>query len=127
MASSVESLWTLVDFRVPCQSWLAVGFLVLSALVLYLVPLRWLVLLWGVNKFTKKLRRRDHVSSSELFNFLNRVPDRPSLEKFYDAPGTDGPNEQRRFLSADRESKKVGQKKNRFVEPEGVVFLANFY
>lgn len=46
---------------------------------------RWIVMIWGVNKFSKKLRNPNHVTSSELFNFLSRVPDRPTLEKcFFD-------------------------------------------
>ena len=36
-------------------------------------------MLWGCVKFTKKLIRPHHVSSSEFLNFLSRVPDDPTL------------------------------------------------
>ncbi len=40
-------------------------------------------MIWGVNKFSKKLRNPNYVPSSELLNFLSRVPDGPTLEKCF--------------------------------------------
>lgn len=62
------------SWTVPWLSWLMVIVLVLVTLVLYLVPLRWLVLAWGVNKFTKKLRAPDSIANNELLDYLSRVP-----------------------------------------------------
>ena len=45
---------------------------------------RWIVMIWGVNKFSKKLRNPNYVPSSEFLNFLSRVPDGPTLEKCFD-------------------------------------------
>ena len=33
------------------------------------------MLVWGINKFTKKLIRPDFVPNNELLDFLSRVPD----------------------------------------------------
>lgn len=64
------------------MSCLFVAFLLVVTLLLYLVPLRLLFMLYGVNKFTKKLIRPGRKSSSEILNFLSRVPDDPALERF---------------------------------------------
>lgn len=40
---------------------------------------RYLIMLWGCIKFSKKLIRPDHVSSSEFLAFLSRVPDDPTM------------------------------------------------
>ena len=40
VASSVESVWTLLEFRVPFLSWLFVAFLSIASIILYLIPLR---------------------------------------------------------------------------------------
>ena len=38
-------------------------------------------MLWGCRKFSKKLINPDHVPSSELLNFLSRVPDDVTVRK----------------------------------------------
>ena len=62
------------SWTVPWLSWLMVVVLIVVTVVLYLVPLRWLVMLWGVNKFTKKLRAPDSIANNELLDYLSRVP-----------------------------------------------------
>uniref|UniRef100_A0A915KH24 Uncharacterized protein n=1 Tax=Romanomermis culicivorax TaxID=13658 RepID=A0A915KH24_ROMCU len=62
------------NFAVPFLSVLAIGVLTFMTIVLYLLPLRLLVLIWGVNKFTKKLRSPNAVPNNELLDFLSRVP-----------------------------------------------------
>ena len=42
--------------------------------------MRTLLLLWGVNKFTKKLRDVDPVPTNELDNLILRVPDFEMVE-----------------------------------------------
>ena len=49
--------------------------LCVASLLLYLVPLRYIILAWGINKFTKKLRNPDVIPNNELLDFLSRVPD----------------------------------------------------
>jgi hypothetical protein len=81
VASLAERVKNVFDFSVPFMSWLAVGFLAGAVVVLYTVPLRLLLMVYGVNKFSKKILRPNHVPSSEILNFLSRVPNDPTLQK----------------------------------------------
>ncbi|KAM9841577.1 multiple C2 and transmembrane domain-containing protein 1 [Aulostomus maculatus] len=74
VASYGERMKNTVNWTVPFLSWLAITALCLATLLLYLVPLRYLVLVWGVNKFTKKLRDPYMIDNNELLDFLSRVP-----------------------------------------------------
>ena len=48
-------------------------------MVLYNVPIRYLVMLFGVHKFSKKLLRPNAIPNNELLDFLSRVPDTDQL------------------------------------------------
>ncbi|XP_027136890.1 multiple C2 and transmembrane domain-containing protein 1 isoform X3 [Larimichthys crocea] len=74
VASYGERLKNTVNWTVPFLSLLAITALSLATILLYLVPLRLIVLAWGVNKFTKKLRNPFLISNNELLDFLSRVP-----------------------------------------------------
>uniref|UniRef100_A0A8C7KQD9 Multiple C2 and transmembrane domain containing 1 n=1 Tax=Oncorhynchus kisutch TaxID=8019 RepID=A0A8C7KQD9_ONCKI len=71
-----ESVCVCVTFNwtVPFLSWLAISVLCVATVLLYLIPLRYLVLAWGVNKFTKKLRNPYLIENNEVLDFLSRVP-----------------------------------------------------
>ncbi|KAJ1361380.1 hypothetical protein KIN20_020611 [Parelaphostrongylus tenuis] len=62
------------NFSQPWLSWLAIGVLMVATLLLYFVPLRWIIMIWGVNKFTKKLRNPHYIDNNEVLDFLSRVP-----------------------------------------------------
>ena len=70
LAHVLESIKNVFNFSVPFLSWLAFVVVFIITIVLYFVPLRWdmnqfnknyyfpcrvLLLIWGTNKFTKKL------------------------------------------------------------------------
>ncbi|XP_028968713.1 multiple C2 and transmembrane domain-containing protein 1 [Galendromus occidentalis] len=74
-ASLGERVKNTFNFSVTFLSWLAVIALCVASLLLYLVPLRYIILAWGINKFTKKLRNPDVIPNNELLDFLSRVPD----------------------------------------------------
>ncbi|XP_040914799.1 multiple C2 and transmembrane domain-containing protein 1 isoform X1 [Toxotes jaculatrix] len=74
VASYGERIKNTFNWTVPFLSWLAITALCLATLLLYLIPLRYLVLAWGVNKFTKKLRDPYMIDNNELLDFLSRVP-----------------------------------------------------
>lgn len=85
---SIASLWDRItntfNFSVPFLSWLAATLLSLLMVVLYYIPLRYLVLAWGINKFTKKLRSPDAIPNNELLDFLSRVPDNEELVMYHE-------------------------------------------
>jgi hypothetical protein len=89
IASYGERVKNTFNWTVPFLSWLAVIVLMLAILLLYLVPPRYLVLLWGINKFTKRLRKPNFIPNNELMDFLSRVPSDQELVQWCDAkPGS---------------------------------------
>ncbi|GFY39142.1 multiple C2 and transmembrane domain-containing protein 2 [Trichonephila inaurata madagascariensis] len=74
-ASFGERCKNTFNYTVPFLSWLAFLVLVLGTIVLYFIPIRYLIMAWGVNKFTKKLRNPHAVPNNELLDFISRVPD----------------------------------------------------
>lgn len=69
-----ERIKNTFNWTVPFLSWLAITVLCAGAVLLYLIPLRYIVLAWGINKFTKKLRNPYLIDNNELLDFLSRVP-----------------------------------------------------
>ena len=90
------------NFSVPFLSYLAIILLLVASLLLYAIPLRYIILAWGTNKFTRKLNQllnlisaaayqltlnflsgkllRPHsIDNNELLDFLSRVPDDEQL------------------------------------------------
>lgn len=79
IASLCERVKNLFNFTVPYLSYLAVILAILGAVVLYFIPLRYLILTWGVNKFSRKIIRPHSVPNNELLDLVSRVPDDEEL------------------------------------------------
>lgn len=63
------------NFTVPYLSWIAIVLLMLAAVVLYILPVRYLLMLWGTNKFFRRILRPHAVVNNELYDLLSRIPD----------------------------------------------------
>ncbi|XP_062403637.1 multiple C2 and transmembrane domain-containing protein 2 [Sardina pilchardus] len=74
VASIGERIKNTTNWSVPFMSYLACVMLFVATAVLFFIPLRYIVLIWGVNKFTKKLRNPYAVDSNKVLDFLQRVP-----------------------------------------------------
>uniref|UniRef100_A0A8C4E2M1 Multiple C2 domains, transmembrane 1a n=1 Tax=Dicentrarchus labrax TaxID=13489 RepID=A0A8C4E2M1_DICLA len=74
VASYGERIKNTFNWTVPFLSWLAIVALGVATTIIYFIPLRYIVLAWGVNKFTKKLRDPYTIDNNELLDFLSRVP-----------------------------------------------------
>ncbi|XP_058472799.1 multiple C2 and transmembrane domain-containing protein 1 isoform X2 [Solea solea] len=74
VASYGERIKNISNWTVPFLSWLAITAFCLATVLLHLIPLRYLVLAWGMNKFTKKLRNPYRIDNNEVLDFLSRVP-----------------------------------------------------
>uniref|UniRef100_A0A4W3JF28 Multiple C2 and transmembrane domain containing 1 n=1 Tax=Callorhinchus milii TaxID=7868 RepID=A0A4W3JF28_CALMI len=72
-ASLYERVKNTFNWTVPFLSWLAVFVLTVGTLLIYFVPLRYVILIWGIHKFTKKLRNPYLIDNNELLDFLSRV------------------------------------------------------
>ncbi|XP_034940363.1 multiple C2 and transmembrane domain-containing protein isoform X2 [Chelonus insularis] len=79
IASLCERVKNLFNFTVPYLSYLAMFLAVLGVIVLYLVPVRYLILGWGVNKFLRKILRPHSVPNNEVLDLISRVPDDEDL------------------------------------------------
>jgi hypothetical protein len=71
---------SLFNFTVPWLSVLAIVVLTIVSVVLYHIPLRYLVLAFIINKFTKRFRKpKDYIDNNELADFISRLPSDPEL------------------------------------------------
>ncbi|XP_045893376.1 multiple C2 and transmembrane domain-containing protein 2 [Micropterus dolomieu] len=69
-----ERLKNIFNWSVPFVSYLTCLALFVVTVLLYFIPMRYMVLIWGVNKFTKKLRNPYTIDNNEILDFLKRVP-----------------------------------------------------
>ncbi|KAM9711496.1 multiple C2 and transmembrane domain-containing protein 2 isoform 5-T7 [Dama dama] len=74
LASFGERIKNTFNWTVPFLSFLACLILAVATVTLYFIPLRYIILIWGINKFTKKLRNPYAIDNNELLDFLSRVP-----------------------------------------------------
>ncbi|XP_002034504.2 multiple C2 and transmembrane domain-containing protein isoform X1 [Drosophila sechellia] len=86
LASLGESTMNTFNFSVPELTWLAVVLLLGAILVLHFVPLRWLLLFWGLMKFSRRLLRPNTIPNNELLDFLSRVPDNEEINQYRELP-----------------------------------------
>ncbi|XP_063521072.1 multiple C2 and transmembrane domain-containing protein 1 isoform X14 [Pongo pygmaeus] len=82
VASFGERIKNTFNWTVPFLSWLAIVALCVFTVILYCIPLRYIVLVWGINKFTKKLRSPYAIDNNELLDFLSRVPSDVQVVQF---------------------------------------------
>ncbi|XP_011632616.1 multiple C2 and transmembrane domain-containing protein isoform X5 [Pogonomyrmex barbatus] len=79
IASLCEKVKNLFNFTIPYLSYLAMILAIAGAVVLYFIPVRYLILAWGVNKFSRKILRPHSVPNNELLDLISRVPDDEEL------------------------------------------------
>nr|QEN96197.1 multiple C2 domain and transmembrane region protein 1b isoform 1 [Danio rerio] len=98
VASFGERVKNTFNWSVPFLSWLAITVLCAGATITYFIPLRYIVLVWGINKFTKKLRAPYSINNNELLDFLSRVPSDIQMVQYKElkADANQSPNKKRR-------------------------------
>ncbi|XP_023673047.2 multiple C2 and transmembrane domain-containing protein 2-like isoform X1 [Paramormyrops kingsleyae] len=69
-----ERIKNTFNWSAPFLSALACLVLFIVTVITYYIPLRYIVLIWGINKFTKKLRNPFAIDNNEILDFLQRVP-----------------------------------------------------
>ncbi|XP_063996839.1 multiple C2 and transmembrane domain-containing protein 1 isoform X1 [Pogoniulus pusillus] len=84
VASFGERIKNTFNWTVPFLSWLAIFALSVFTIILYFIPLRYIVLVWGINKFTKKLRSPYAIDNNELLDFLSRVPSDVQVVQYHE-------------------------------------------
>ncbi|XP_067838951.1 multiple C2 and transmembrane domain-containing protein 1-like isoform X3 [Heptranchias perlo] len=84
VACLYERIKNTFNWTVPFLSWLAVFALSAGTILLYFVPLRYILLVWGIHKFTKKLRNPFLIDNNELLDFLSRVHSDVQVVNFHE-------------------------------------------
>ncbi|XP_055086864.1 multiple C2 and transmembrane domain-containing protein 2 isoform X2 [Periophthalmus magnuspinnatus] len=69
-----ERIKNTFNWSVPFLSCLAFIIFVIATVLTYFIPIRYIILVWGINKFTKKLRNPYSIDNNEVLDFLSRVP-----------------------------------------------------
>nr|XP_019935884.1 PREDICTED: multiple C2 and transmembrane domain-containing protein 2-like isoform X2 [Paralichthys olivaceus] len=69
-----ERIKNTFNWSVPFLSGLALLVFIIATVLTYFIPIRYIVLIWGINKFTKKLRNPYSIDNNEVLDFLTRVP-----------------------------------------------------
>lgn len=57
--------------------------LMLGTIVLYIMPVRYLLMLWGTNKFFRRILRPHAVPNNEILDLLSRIPDDEMLVSIF--------------------------------------------
>ena len=57
-----------------------------ASILFFVVPIRYIILLWGINKYTKRLRKPNYISNNELLDFLSRCPTNKQLQEWNELP-----------------------------------------
>ncbi|XP_060257980.1 multiple C2 and transmembrane domain-containing protein 2 isoform X11 [Ovis aries] len=91
LASFGERIKNTFNWTVPFLSFLACLILAVATITLYFIPLRYIILIWGINKFTKKLRNPYAIDNNELLDFLSRVPSDVQKVRNQQPPPTGAP------------------------------------
>ncbi|XP_075166699.1 multiple C2 domain and transmembrane region protein isoform X1 [Haematobia irritans] len=88
LASLGESIKNTFNFSVPELTWLAVVLLIGAIIVLHYIPIRFLLLFWGIMKFSRRILRPNTIPNNELLDFLSRIPDDEEINQFRELPPT---------------------------------------
>ncbi|KAL2088372.1 hypothetical protein ACEWY4_015271 [Coilia grayii] len=98
IASFGERIKNTFNWSVPFLSNLAFLVLVTATVLTYVIPVRYIILLWGINKFTKKIRKPYAIENNEVLDFLSRVPSDVQKAQYSElrAPGGHSPLRKKR-------------------------------
>ncbi|XP_055374583.1 multiple C2 and transmembrane domain-containing protein isoform X2 [Condylostylus longicornis] len=86
LASVGERTKNTFYFAVPELTWLACISLVAVSIVLHFIPIRILLLIWGLYKFGRRIIRPNIVPNNEVLDFLSRVPDDIEIIHYRELP-----------------------------------------
>lgn len=69
-----ERVKNLFHWTVPFLCWMAILICLLAMILTYFVPLRYIILIWGLYKMTKRLWKQRQIPNNEILDFLSRAP-----------------------------------------------------
>ncbi|KAL5271451.1 hypothetical protein ACHWQZ_G001920 [Mnemiopsis leidyi] len=80
IASIAEKMKNIGQWKNPFGSALLAVLSIAAALALYFIPVRYVVIAWGINKFRKFGMDPNLIDNMEVEDFLSRIPSDPELE-----------------------------------------------
>ncbi|CAB3259672.1 unnamed protein product [Arctia plantaginis] len=69
-----ESIKNLFNFTVPFLSCTAIFLITAIAFVMFMIPTKYIFMIWGIHKFTRKILRPNRIPNNEILDLLSRVP-----------------------------------------------------
>ncbi|XP_075978755.1 multiple C2 and transmembrane domain-containing protein-like [Anticarsia gemmatalis] len=69
-----ESIKNLFNFTVPFLSCFAIFLIAVIAFVMFMIPIKYIFMVWGIHKFTRKILRPNRIPNNEMLDLLSRVP-----------------------------------------------------
>ncbi|XP_026324293.1 multiple C2 and transmembrane domain-containing protein-like [Hyposmocoma kahamanoa] len=75
ICSMVERIYNLMTFKVPFMSYLMMTLLLLCSMLLYFVPVNYLMMVLGTYKYSRKYLNPERQLNNALLDFMSRVPD----------------------------------------------------
>ncbi|XP_046856752.1 multiple C2 and transmembrane domain-containing protein 1-like isoform X2 [Xenia sp. Carnegie-2017] len=81
VASLLERVKNLFNWTVPFVSTIVCVAMTGATVLLYFVPIKFVLLAYGINKFTKKIRKPNAVDNNELLDLLSRLPSDPQIKE----------------------------------------------
>ncbi|XP_061748637.1 multiple C2 and transmembrane domain-containing protein 2-like isoform X2 [Nerophis ophidion] len=82
-----ERVKNTFNWSQPFLSSLALLLFVMATVLTYFIPVRYIVLVWGIHKFTKRLRSPYSIDNNEVLDFLSRVPSDVQKVQYSDMRG----------------------------------------
>ncbi|KAF8560782.1 hypothetical protein P879_08856, partial [Paragonimus westermani] len=81
IASVLEKFESVLRWQVPWLSWLMLLFILVIIVITYFIPLRYILLIYVIKRFTRKLRKAQTGDASPL-SIVLRVPDKVEQKKY---------------------------------------------
>ncbi|KAL0895679.1 hypothetical protein ABMA27_011756 [Loxostege sticticalis] len=80
--SLAERLYNLASFKVPFLSVITMIFLIISSFAFYSIPINYMMMAFGIFKFSRKYINPEWRQNNDLLDFLSRVPDNEILKNW---------------------------------------------
>ncbi|CAG4922907.1 unnamed protein product [Colias eurytheme] len=75
IASYAERAYNLISFKVPFISYVTMILLIIASIGLYIIPFNYIMMSFGIFKFTRKYLNPNRVLNNDLLDFFSRIPD----------------------------------------------------
>jgi hypothetical protein len=86
IASNLERLRNTFKWKIPFSCYVLSTAVIVISIVLFFIPIRILLSLWGINKICRRLVQPGFVNNNEILDFLSRQPSDPQYKRMKNEP-----------------------------------------